>query len=225
MTISRPTIYTIGHSTLSYARYVSVLRSVFITAVVDVRSQPRSRRFPDFNIGTLKPALRKDHIAYVFLGRELGGRPANESLYSDGIADYEKMAATPEFNSGLERVLRGANDHRIALMCSEHHPLECHRCLMVGRELAKRNVQVSHILSEGNCVDQSELERELLEKYGFHTDFLPREERLVAAYRKRALQVAYTVRKRKVKNTINEESSDSACCNDRLYEEDSARLL
>jgi hypothetical protein len=219
-------IYTIGHSTLPYEHYLSLLKRAGVTAVADVRSSPRSRKVPHFNREALSDALRGNGIKYVFLGRELGGRPNSNQLYSNGVADYDKMAATEEFNSGLQRVLEGAKKHRIALMCSEHHPLQCHRCLLVGRELVRRGVKVRHILSDARCVDQSELEQELIEKYGYDADFLPEEERLIAAYRRRAHEVAYTAPKPKTKQkVVREESSDGTCCNDRLYENDGSRLL
>src|SRR6266540_4229096 len=105
-------------------------------------------------------------------------------------------------------------------MCSEHHPLNCHRCLLVGRELTRRGVLVRHILSDECRVDQNELEQELIESYGYDADFLPREERLTAAYRKRATEVAYTASEPRAKaKTIREDSSESTCCNDRLYED------
>lgn len=219
-------VLTIGHSVLSYERYVSLLKDAGVTAVADVRSSPRSRKFPHFDKLELSDALRTDGISYVFLGKELGGRPSSKQLYSDGVADYEKMAKTEDFKTGLRRVLEGAKTYRIALMCSEHHPLQCHRCLLVGRELARQGVKVTHILSDARRVDQSELETELVEKYSYDADFLPQEEKLIAAYRRRAREVAYSALGHKTKQRgEKEESSDSTCCNDRLYEEDSPRLL
>ena len=105
-------------------------------------------------------------------------------------------------------------------------PLQCHRCLLVGRELARRGAKVRHILSDGTYFSQHDLEKELLEKYSLDADFLPQDEKLTAAYRRRAHEVAYAAPKPKTKqNTESEKSSDSACCNDRLHEEDSPRLL
>ena len=107
-------------------------------AVADVRSSPYSRHSPHFSRDELRAELRSEGISYVFLGNELGGRPKDRRFYCEGVADYEKMAQTPEFKTGLDRVIEGARKYRIALMCSEHDPLDCHRCLLVGRALAQR---------------------------------------------------------------------------------------
>jgi hypothetical protein len=134
-----------------------------------------------------------DRIAYSFVGKELGGRPASKQLYCDGVADYEKMAKTEDFKKGLDRVIEGAKKYRIALMCSEHDPLDCHRCLLVARALRERDVEVRHILSNGQIVSQSDIENRLLDIAGRQNDdmFASREERLATAYRDRARKVAF----------------------------------
>ena len=181
-------VLTIGHSTLSYERFLELLRRANVTAVADVRTAPYSRQFPQFNREVLSNELRVDGIAYVFLGKELGGRPSEHQFYCDGVADYERKSRTAKFGKGLERVIEGAKKYRIALMCSERDPLDCHRCLLVGRDLAQRGVRVSHILSDGRVVSHAEIEDKLLELSGRNTDdlFAPRAERLAVAYRERA---------------------------------------
>jgi uncharacterized protein (DUF488 family) len=99
---------------------------------------PFGPHYPHFNRDDLREELPSNGISYVFLGKELGGRPSEHGFYREGVADYEEMAQAPEFNKGLDRVIEGAKVHLIALMCSERDPLDCHRCLLVGRALAKR---------------------------------------------------------------------------------------
>jgi hypothetical protein len=113
--------------------------------------------------------------------------------YCEGVADYEKMAQAPEFTKGLDRVTEGAKKYRIALMCSERDPLDCHRCLLVGRALAHRGVRVSHIVNDEGIVSHDQIEDRLLELSGRNDDdlFAPRVERLTAAYRVRARKVAF----------------------------------
>ena len=137
-----------------------------------------------------------DGISYVFLGKELGGRPSDRKFYCEGVADYEKMAQASEFKEGINRVIDGAKKYRVALMCSERDPLDCHRCLLVSRALAQRGIRVNHILDDGNVISQDEIEGKLLGLSGLNGDdlFAPRPERLEAAYRERARKVAFVER-------------------------------
>lgn len=189
-------IFTIGHSNNSYEEFMRRLRVQGITAIADVRSSPFSRHQPHFNRDLLKSELRMDNIAYVFLGEELGGRPKGKQFYCDGVADYEKMASTDSFRMGLERVSEGATKYRIALMCSEHDPLDCHRCLLVGRALSERNFQVHNILGNDRVLSQKDIEARLLQMSGrSENDFFEADgDRLKKAYRERSLKVAYSER-------------------------------
>jgi uncharacterized protein (DUF488 family) len=187
-------ILSIGHSSMSYEDFVRSLRSASVTAVADVRSMPFSRRNPQFNRDTLRDELRMDGIAYVFLGEELGGRPKERQYFCEGVADYEKMAQSSNFERGLRRVIEGSKQYRIALMCSEHDPLECHRCLLVGRALHERGATVKHIISNEMFLDQVEIERRLIQlsRQDAADLFQSYRERLAEAYRKRATKVAYS---------------------------------
>jgi uncharacterized protein (DUF488 family) len=184
---------TVGHSTLPCERFLELLRGAGVTAVADVRSAPYSRQFPQFNRETLLSELGAAGIAYVFLGKELGGRPSRPQLYCDGVADYERMSQSAEFRRGLERVIEGAGKYRIALMCSERDPLDCHRCLLVSRALVQRGVGVSHVMDDGSLIRHSEIEDRLLDISGRAGDdlFASRAERLAMAYRERARKVAF----------------------------------
>jgi uncharacterized protein (DUF488 family) len=191
------TVFTIGHSTHPTERFLALLHDAGVTAVADVRSAPYSRRHPHFNKDRLEAALRAHGVSYVFLGKELGGRPAEPSLYCEGVADYEKMAQRPEFNEGLDRVVGGAGTYRIALMCSEGDPMECHRCLLVSRALAERGVQVKHILPSGDLLSHAEVEDKLLalSRRAGGDLFAAHEDRLAIAYRERARKFAFAIKR------------------------------
>ncbi len=201
------TVLTIGHSDHSYKHFLELLRKAQVTAVADVRTTPYSRHYPHFNRNDLKRELRQDGISYSFLGNELGGRPTAGEFYCDSIADYEKMATTEEFRKGLDRVAAGAKKYRIALMCSEQDPLDCHRCLLVGRALAKHGITVKHIMPHGRILGQPQVEDRLLKMAGRENDdmFAPREERLAAAYRERARKVAFVEPKFDPKGLVSAE--------------------
>ena len=186
-------VLTIGHSSLSYEDFLSLLRSASVTAVADVRTAPYSRYYPHFNREDLQEELKADGIAYVYLGNELGGRPKDSRFFCDGVADYEKMSRTPEFAQGLDRVLLGSQRYRIAMMCSEQDPLECHRCLLVGRALHEKGRTVRHILNTGALLNHSDVESMLMDMSGKNkADLFERPEaRLSAAYREQASKVAF----------------------------------
>src|SRR6185436_9130667 len=101
MGIETTEVFTIGHSSHSWERFSALLRDAGVTAVADVRTAPYSRRHPQFNRETLREALQSEGIAYVYLGQKLGGRPSAPEFYSEGVADYEKMAQAPAFGDGL----------------------------------------------------------------------------------------------------------------------------
>lgn len=200
-------ILTIGHSTLPYERFLALLRQASVTAIADVRTAPFSRHLPHFNRDVLRNKLRLDYIAYVFLGEELGGRPKDEQFFCNGVANYEKMAETTTFVRGLERVIDGAKKYRIAMMCSEHDPLDCHRCLLVGRALHERGVTVRHIISSGQIIDQREIEDKLMQMSGkSDVDFFePPAKRLSAAYQDRAVKVAFSERPNNIRKSAGAE--------------------
>jgi uncharacterized protein (DUF488 family) len=186
-------LFSIGHSNIPAERFVTLLRDTGVTALADVRSTPLSRFCPWFSGKNLAPALARDGIDYRFFGKELGGRPSDPALFCDGVADYEAMARQGEFRSGLDRLVADAAHRRVCMMCAEREPLDCHRCLLVARELAARGLGVGHILHDGMIEPHAATERRLLALSGEAGDLFAtgQNERLAAAYRRRACAVAY----------------------------------
>ena len=140
VTLTAFDLLTIGHSNQSAEQFLAKVKNAGVTLIADVRSVPFSRRFPWFSSRPLAERLHGRGIAFVAYGDALGGRPTDPALYCDGIADYEAMAETAEFRAGLDRLSDDMRRHRVCLMCSEREPLDCHRCLLVGRALARRGV-------------------------------------------------------------------------------------
>jgi uncharacterized protein (DUF488 family) len=184
-------LLTIGHSNLPADAFVALAQDAGITAIADVRSVPFSRRFPWFSGGALAARLQGAEIAYLPFGDALGGRPRDPALYCDGVADYEKMAAAPPFRAGLDRLSEAMGRFRLCLMCAEREPLDCHRCLLVGRALAERGLALGHILIDGRIEPHAATQDRLLGRSGGADDlFGASAERLAAAYRGRARKVA-----------------------------------
>lgn len=144
-------IYTIGHSNHPIERLVALLQQHHIEALADVRSNPYSRFNPQFNREKLQVSLGAAGIRYVFLGEELGARSKDPTCYDEnGRVSYTRLAATSLFRRGIQRLQTGMQQHRIAIMCAERDPLECHRTILVTRELERTGIPVTHILHDGS---------------------------------------------------------------------------
>src|ERR1700682_2174528 len=163
-------LFSIGHSNIAAERFLALLRDAGVDAVADVRSTPFSRRFPWFSGKTLAATLVQHGVTYLAYGDALGGRPRDAALYRDGVADYEAMAQQPDFQVGLDRLLADAARARVCLMCAEREPLDCHRCLLVGRSLAERGLAVGHILHDGTIEPHTATEQRLLTLTGASND-------------------------------------------------------
>jgi uncharacterized protein (DUF488 family) len=189
-------LLTIGHSNIPPERFIAMLRGAGVETVADVRSVPASRFCPWFSAKGLAALLAEAAVNYLFCGDELGGRPRDPSLYCDGVADYEAMVQRPDFQAGLDRLLAGSRKQRLCLMCSEREPLDCHRCLLVARALAARGVTIGHILHDGGIEPHAATERRLLDLAGEDSDLFAtgQNERLAAAYRRRARAVAFRLK-------------------------------
>jgi uncharacterized protein (DUF488 family) len=186
------TLYTVGHSNHSIEKFIGLLTANGITAVADVRSRPFSRRHPQFNKERLASALTQHGIAYVFLGKELGARSEDPSCYENGKVQYPRLAATPAFKAGIERVLAGAAKFRLALMCAEKEPLDCHRTLLVSRALERAGASIAHILADGSVESQEKTMSRLIDLVGLSKEDLFHDSDLIAAAcRLREDKIAY----------------------------------
>jgi uncharacterized protein (DUF488 family) len=194
MTDVKPTVvFTIGHSTHPLDRFLSLLQPHGITAVADVRSTPFSRFNPQFNRQTLKASLEGNGIAYVFLGTELGARSDDEACYENGKVQYDRLASTTLFQQGLDRVQEGATRYRIALMCAEKEPLDCHRTILVARHVVARGFDVQHILADGRVESHDEVMMRLARQLELPPAGMlhSRDEMLAEAYRRHGARIAY----------------------------------
>src|SRR5690348_5255832 len=129
------TVFTIGHSNHDIEKFCALLKHHAITAICDVRSHPSSAQNPNFNQTLPKQTLRKENVAYSTFCSELGVWVVDPSCYEHGRVSYERIAHTTTFQQGLRRILQGITTHRVALMCAEKEPLNCHRTILVARYL------------------------------------------------------------------------------------------
>lgn len=152
------TLYTIGHSSHTQERFVELLQQHRIDVLVDTRSAPYSRYTPHFDRESLRDLATAAAIKYLYLGDVLGGRPKDEAHYDlDGHARYAKVAESADFLGGIERLERGADGFRVALMCSEEDPAHCHRRLLIGRVLIERGTELQHIRGDGELQSEEQV--------------------------------------------------------------------
>jgi uncharacterized protein (DUF488 family) len=98
------------------------------------------------------------------MGNTLGGRPDDETCYTDGKVDYEKVKQKPFYQQGIAR-LRTAWDKRLSvvLMCSEGKPQECHRAKLISETLRDLGIDVLHIDETGGVKTQTEVISQITE--------------------------------------------------------------
>lgn len=146
-------IWTIGHSTRPLEEFLALLAEHDLTALVDVRAFPGSRRHPHFGAGALEQALKERGLRYLHLpalgGRRQGAADSpNDGWRNASFRAYADHMASDEFAGGLTELMKLAGDHRTAVMCSEAVPWRCHRWLL-SDALVVRGRVVEHIIGPG----------------------------------------------------------------------------
>jgi uncharacterized protein (DUF488 family) len=186
-------VFTIGHSNHAIDSLIALFKLHGLTAVCDVRSQPYSRTNPQFNSGPLKKSLKEAGIAYVPLGKELGGRTADSDCYENGRVQYERIAQTQLFHDGLGRIGEGMKRFRLVLMCAEREPLDCHRTILVARYLVRIGIDIQHIHGDGRLESHESALQRLLQQLKLQNDMFRSEEEVVCeAYRRQEERIAFT---------------------------------
>jgi uncharacterized protein (DUF488 family) len=156
-------LYTVGHSNHSIEHFLALLERHGVETVADVRSRPYSRFVPHFGKERLARFLEAEGLGYLFLGQELGGKPHRDAS-SDARLDYRARIGEPSFQRGIRTLLDAVAERRVALMCRERDPLDCHRLRLICRYLRPIDLDVRHILPNGDAEVQQATERRLLER-------------------------------------------------------------
>ena len=152
------TIYTIGYGNRTMDEFIALLKSYQIEYLVDVRSAPYSRYNQDFSKAPLTEKLKEAGISYLFMGEQLGGKPEDQSCYTEGKVDYEKVSQTDFYRQGIARLkVALEKQYRVALMCSELKPELCHRSKLIGQTLDQQEIEVRHIDETGALQTQPEV--------------------------------------------------------------------
>lgn len=154
--MSSSRIFTIGHSNLPPEHFRELISEHEIEVLVDVRSWPHSRYVQWADAAALPDLVAEAGARYLFLGKELGGRPEGAEFYdAEGHVLYGKVAEQGWFKEAIQRLERGAEEYRVAIMCSEEDPSHCHRRLLVSRVLLEHGLTVAHIRKSGRVEIES----------------------------------------------------------------------
>ena len=158
-----PTIYAVGYGNRDWDTFLNLLQEYAITMLVDIRTLPFSRFNPAFRQAALERGLQEADIEYKFMGDELGGKPKDASLYTNGKLNYDLVEVSPAYKEGILKLLElEKQGGRICIMCSELKPDNCHRKNLVGRTLVRMDVTINHIDEKGKIqVQENENEGRL----------------------------------------------------------------
>lgn len=197
------TLYSVGHSQHDLSYFFELLALKDIDYVLDVRSTPYAQYASDYNRENIKFSLECKGIHYAFMGNYFGARSHDSALYgSDGILDFSRVVNSKNFRIGYDCVIRGMNKgHKIAFMCTEKDPLECHRAIMVTNAFYRAGYKIEHIMADKNVQTQEDIDRRLLETYYpdrgqmslFEDVTLSEEEYLVDSYRLQNKKIGYHI--------------------------------
>lgn len=160
-------LYSIGYSCFSIEDFLNVLQANQISLLVDVRSQPYSQHFPDYNKENLERALKRIGIHYRNYAEGFGARQEDLRYYThEGYLDFELFSQSPEFLAAFNRLVDTmAQGYRFALMCAEKDPVHCHRAILVARAFHNAGYQVIHLLPNGEKMTQADIEERLLNQF------------------------------------------------------------
>jgi uncharacterized protein (DUF488 family) len=159
-------IYTVGYTSFQLGDFVNVLKSFGIQAVIDVRSQPNSEHYPNYDRDNLNNVLNANGIQYRNYIREFGARQNEKCYFSpEGILDFEKFTKSNAFLQGYNKIAKNSDKYTFALMCAEKKASTCHRSIMITRIFSDNGYDVKHILQDGCTETQRDIETQLLEYY------------------------------------------------------------
>lgn len=166
-------LYTIGYAHLNSKDLIHLLKKYNVTKVVDVRSMPYSKTFPNFSANNLKEQLNKSDIGYILMRTSFGARRKESEVYTKGFyynnnpityVDYGKVWNTKSFQDGFSKTMKELSDLQvICLLCSEKLPQNCHRAIMIGEYFYLKKVEVIHIVDNDREMSHREV-HEVIEK-------------------------------------------------------------
>lgn len=161
-------LYTIGYATKSISEFIEILKLNNIDSLVDVRTSPFSKQFPEYNENNLKRTLKENGIIYLSFKEEFGARRIEpeayikKTMYNDvniDVVSFERVYQLEAFKSGYNRIEDGiVKGYNIAFMCSEKYAYDCHRGIMVAEFFYRNGYTINHIVDKNTMISHEEIE-------------------------------------------------------------------
>lgn len=159
-------IYTIGYSSFKINDFIRILKKYKINALIDVRSNPNSKNYQDYNKFNLQKHLNKSNIIYRNYKDEFGARQGDIQYFTDDYLDFNKYTKSKSFLNGVKKIEEGIKlNYTFVLMCAEKDPSTCHRNIMVARKFYELGYNVKNILFDESYELQEDIERRLVNQY------------------------------------------------------------
>lgn len=188
------TVYTIGYSGFSIKEFIEASNANGISLVADVRSNPYSQYYHEYNKEPLDQTLKRSGIHYQSYAWELGGMQTDKRyLTATGHPDFELLAKSEAFMEGFDKLKHVmAQGGKFALMCAKKDPFRCHRAILISRVFHNAGYKVIHLMPNGISITQEDIENRLLEAYfpeygqlSLFSESLARNDLITLAYRKK----------------------------------------
>jgi|TARA_Y100000310_G_scaffold343990_1_gene454403 uncharacterized protein (DUF488 family) len=143
-------IYTVGHSNHNIEKFIGLLKANGIESIIELRSVPKSKYSPHFNKPNLTYELSRNGIRYLDMGKYLGGRPDDKTVLNIENKIEEDLIEKKEwYLNSIMRLINLSKESKVAIMCSEENPNNCHRGYIITHTLLKKGEEVSHIRGSG----------------------------------------------------------------------------
>ncbi len=165
-------LFTIGHGNHTFIKFTDLLEASHIKWVADVRTMPYSKFNMQFDKEVFDSRLSSNGFHYTFLGKNLGGRPADPSCYKNRKlpdereeidylhrVDYPAVMKQAWFIEGIKQLLGIANKQNTVILCSEEDPARCHRHHLIAKYLLAHypEIEIQHIRGDGHLFNARDL--------------------------------------------------------------------
>lgn len=183
-------IYTIGYVSYQPEEMAKVLNHFGVSCLIDVRSNPHSVYYTQYNKEIFAETLKKHGILYRNYAREFGARQEDPRYYSkEGYLDFSVYTQSEQFRQGVQKIDQGIRmGYVFALMCAEKDPMTCHRGIMIGKALEEQGFTVKHIIYPDQIETQQEMEQRGI---GNQISFFSDEQRIEEFYQSQNRKIGY----------------------------------